>query len=80
MTNARVINRISAAQPAAILLNDGRTVVPCTITDFSGDGAGLKVPKDSVLPDAFDLHMQSADITYRVQLCWRSEDRVGVAF
>ncbi len=80
MTNGRLINRISTAQPAAILLNEGRTVVPCTITDFSGDGAGLKVPSSSILPDAFDLRVESANITYRVQLCWRSEDRVGVAF
>jgi PilZ domain len=80
MNNLRLIERIDASQPAAILLNGGKTVVPCVITDFSGDGAGLRVPRDSILPDAFDLHVETARITYRVQMCWRTEDRVGVAF
>jgi PilZ domain len=80
MNNLRLIERIDASQPAAILLNGGKTVVPCVITDFSGDGAGLRVPPDSILPDAFDLHVETARITYRVQMCWRTEDRVGVAF
>jgi hypothetical protein len=80
MNNLRLIERIDASQPAAILLNGGKTVVPCVITDFSGDGAGLRVPGDSILPDAFDLHVETARITYRVQMCWRTGDRVGVAF
>jgi hypothetical protein len=80
MSEARLINRVEASQPAAILLNGGKTVVPCVITDFSGDGAGLRVPRSSILPDAFDLHVEKASITYRVQMCWRSEDRVGVSF
>jgi hypothetical protein len=42
--------------------------------------AGLRVPGDSILPDAFDLHVETARITYRVQMCWRMGDRVGVAF
>ena len=62
MNNLRLIERIDASQPAAILLNGGKTVVPCVITDFSGDGAGLRVPRDSILPDAFDLHVETARI------------------
>jgi hypothetical protein len=80
MMEARLIDRVESSQPAAILLNGGKTVVPCLITDFSGDGAGLRVPRTSVLPDVFDLHVEKASITYRVQMCWRSEDRVGVSF
>lgn len=80
MNKARLIDRISASQPAAILLNGGKIVVPCVITDFNGDGAGLRVPRDTILPNAFDLHVETAQITYRVQMCWRMDDRVGVAF
>ena len=80
MNDLRLFDRVGAAQPAAILINGGKTVVPCVITDFTGDGAGLRVPRSSILPDAFDLHVEKASITYRVQMCWRSEDRVGVTF
>lgn len=80
MNRLRQIDRIDASQPAAILLNGGKTVVPCVITDFNGDGAGLRIPRDTILPNAFDLHVEMARITYRVQMRWRVEDRVGVAF
>jgi hypothetical protein len=80
MAKQRIIERIEARQSATILLNGGKTVVPCVIRDFNGDGVGLDVPKDSILPDAFDLHLPSSQATCRVHLRWRSKDRVGVAF
>ena len=80
MDETRHIQRVAASQPAAILLNGGKTVVPCVITDFNGDGIGLRVPRDSILPNAFDLHVETAQVTCRVQLCWRQDDRVGVQF
>jgi len=80
MSELRLISRIDTSTPAAILLNGGKTVVPCLITDFNGDGAGLRVPKDAILPNDFDLHVETASLTCRVRMCWRVEDRVGVMF
>jgi hypothetical protein len=80
MTETRICSRFSTSHAATILLDGGRTAVPCTIRDFNGDGAGLCVPGDVILPDSFDLYVPTARITCRVSVRWRDDERIGVSF
>lgn len=80
MSELRLVDRRPSSVGAAIVFDDGRTVVHCTIVDFNGDGAGLEVPGAPVLPETFDLYLDSTDTTYPVRLCWRAGDRVGIRF
>lgn len=44
------------------------------------DGAELKIPIESRVPDRFLLYVPLDGIAYRCEVRWRRNDRVGVQF
>jgi hypothetical protein len=62
------------------ITTDRRVImIDCVVRNTSGAGARLVVPSATLLPDIFELHIPRKNSAYRVRVCWRRLDDVGVA-
>ena len=52
----------------------------CVVKNISEEGAKLTGSNLPVLPDQFDLTIPQRKAKYRVHVCWRAKDAVGVVF
>ena len=57
----------------------GAVKVGCSVRNQHEQGAELRVPADTDLPERFLLEVPADDITYRALVRWRRNDRIGVA-
>lgn len=69
--------RFSTAKKATI--RAGRDM-PCTVTNISHDGAGIRLPHEwAQCPKTFELRLLSGP-THKCRTCWHERDRLGVSF
>ncbi len=54
--------------------------VTCTVQDVSDGGARLSVPPEAELPERFHLYFPLRDLSHYVEVRWRKDAEVGVAF
>lgn len=65
---------------AAILTGITNSETRCTIRNMHTNGAEIKVPAESRVPDQFLLYVPVDGIAYRCVVRWRKADRLGVQF
>jgi hypothetical protein len=74
----RRINPRHGSAAAGVIWLEGRSLVECTVRDFSPAGAGLLLPDAISLPAEFDLTFDRA--TRHCIAVWRCLGRMGVKF
>ena len=65
---------------ATILLGIKHSEISCTIRNMHEDGAELRLPPSTVVPENFLLYVPTDGVGYRASLRWRVGDRIGVQF
>ena len=55
-------------------------LVSCTVQEVSEGGARLSVPADALLPDCFHVYFPLRDVSHFVEVRWRRDLEIGVAF
>jgi PilZ domain len=79
MTERRKHPRAAASEPA-LIMNNFRSVLGCTILNVGDGGACLETPAVSSVPDTFDLIRAEPADAHACRVIWRAQARVGVAF
>ena len=64
---------------ASILLGIKASEIACMLRNMHAHGAELKVPIEQILPERFLLYVPVDGVAYRCRLCWRKNDRAGIA-
>ncbi|HEV2898260.1 PilZ domain-containing protein [Mesorhizobium sp. AaZ16] len=84
MPSSRQPERRSQPRPAvqknAFILVGDKAGIPCIVRNIHSGGAELNVAAEAELPTRFLLHVPSEAMAYRIVVCWRKSDRVGVEF
>ncbi len=75
----RVAPRRRVLKSAKIVFDDWRAI-DCTVRDVSETGAKLQVGGAHTLPHKFRLLMVSENTIRPVQIAWKLNDTLGVAF
>ena len=56
------------------------SVISCTVRNLSSTGACLRVESPLGIPEAFDLRIDSDNLTRHCRVEWRTFHHIGVAF
>jgi len=75
----RSIQRVRVAWKVKVITASGM-ITTCTVQDVSDGGARLAIPPDAALPDRFHLYYPLRDLSNFVEVRWRKEGEIGVAF
>lgn len=75
----RLARRQRVLKSAKIVLDDWRAI-DCTVRDLSETGAKIQVGGAHGLPHKFKLLMISDNSIRPVQIAWKHNDTIGVAF
>lgn len=78
--DARQQARAETLKGAAIRTAAGKPDIRCLIRNISAEGAELDLSEGARVPQHFTLHVPHEGVTYRAQVRWREEGRVGVQF
>jgi len=65
---------------AKIVCADQRPAIDCTLHNFSGRGASLKVEMTAGLPDQFTLIIEGEGRSLPCTVVWRLPKQMGVRF
>ncbi len=65
---------------ASVITGVNNSEISVTIRNMHGNGAELRVPVDSRIPERFLLYVPVDGIGYRAVVRWRRNERVGVMF
>jgi hypothetical protein len=80
MNDKRSTPRQRSFLKGRVLFNGGQTSLECLIRDISSSGARLELSASVTLPDRFDLYLPHRDETCKVQIQWRRDNQLGIAF
>jgi hypothetical protein len=80
MSDKRTTTRQRSFLKGRVLFNGGQSSLECLIRDISASGARLELSASVTLPDRFDLYLPHRDETSKVQIQWRRDNQLGVAF
>lgn len=72
--------RARVLREAKIVFNSGASLIDCFIRDEHEEGARLRVPAPTVLPDSFQLLWVADEIIREAETAWRRGDDLGVRF
>jgi hypothetical protein len=75
----RGARRLRVLKSAKIVFDDWRAI-DCTVRDISETGAKILVGGTHTLPHKFNLLMVSENTIRPVQIAWKHNDTIGVAF
>lgn len=68
-------------QRAALVVHDeGRVIIPCTMTNASRSGLGLRVPSQVALPNDLLIIDLTGNVVFEARVARRSEETCGVRF
>src|SRR5918997_3066146 len=80
MSDKRSTPRLRSFLKGRVLFNGGQNSLDCLIRDISSSGARLELSASVTLPDRFDLYLPHRDETCKVQIQWRRDNQLGIAF
>lgn len=63
-----------------IFFNHDRSVIDCTVKNFSQGGALLFVESAIGIPSEFNLVVNSDNVSKACRAIWKTETQIGVAF
>lgn len=78
--DARQEPRSGTLKGAVIVPANGKPEIRCLITNISGEGAELRLEGHDRAPPRFELRVPHQAMSYRAEVRWRDEGRIGVAF
>ena len=78
MEERRANPRARRLKAGKIVLNDGQSVLDCSVRNVSATGACLLVGNGFLIPGDFRLKLDGD--TRRCAVIWRRPDRMGVSF
>ena len=78
MAEKRTNERRRALKGGKIVLNNGVSVIDCTVRNVSKTGALIGVPTAALVPGEFELRWDGN--RQRCVAVWRAPDRIGVKF
>jgi hypothetical protein len=76
----RRIARQKSFLRGTIYFNNRLNAADCLVRDISQFGARLIFENSLTIPDALELHIPQKDQTLRINVIWRHDREVGVAF
>jgi hypothetical protein len=65
---------------ATILRGPAQSEISCTVRNQHDNGAEIRVPGETALPERFLLYISADNTAYRVVVRWRKGARVGLQF
>ena len=74
----RTAPRHRVLKAGSVLFNGG--TIDCVVRNVSDTGAALEVASPLGIPQEFNLLIAGTGSTYRCEVKWRRENRIGVAF
>jgi hypothetical protein len=80
MDDKRAAPRMRSFLKGRVIFNGGASSLDCLIRDISATGARLELSGSITLPERFDLYLPHRDETCKVQVQWRRDDHIGIAF
>jgi hypothetical protein len=78
LQSKRDATRHRVLKSGTIEFNGG--AIDCVVRNLSDTGAALEVASPLGIPQTFNLLISGERITYRCEVRWRKENRIGVAF
>jgi hypothetical protein len=78
MSEHRASPRHRTFKAGKIVLNEGQSVIDCTVRNISKTGASLSVVNAVAVPEEFKLEMDGS--TRACVITWRRLDRLGLKF
>ncbi len=75
----RTERRIPTYQKAKVVLLDGSTI-DCVVWDLNANGARLRFPEPTSLPEMFRLLIPASDLFVAAEPRWAAGREVGVEF
>lgn len=78
--NNRRIRRKSMARDGILVVDRGRQIFDCTITDISTTGGGIELSNSATVPDTLHLIVMSEKRAYAAMVMWRKPGAVGLKF
>lgn len=78
LQSTRAASRHRVLKSGTIEFNGG--AIDCVVRNLSDTGAALEVASPLGIPQAFNLLISGDRTTYRCEVRWRKESRIGVAF
>jgi hypothetical protein len=78
MAEKRTTERRRTLRAGKIVLNEGSSVIDCTVRNTSKTGAQIGVPNAVTVPEEFELRWDGN--AQRCIVIWRKPDRIGVKF
>jgi hypothetical protein len=78
MSERRNATRNRTFKAGKIVLNDGRSVIDCTVRNMSGTGASIGVVNAIAVPAEFSLEVDGS--LRSCVVAWRRLDRLGIKF
>jgi hypothetical protein len=80
MNDRRSIGRTKIGKDALLFFGAQTGVRPCTVTDITNAGAGIRTQDLAAIPLNFELSFDKFRTSRNCRLIWRDGDLVGVAF
>ena len=65
---------------ARAVYDEGRVIVPCTMTNASRSGLGLQMPSHVALPDELFIIDLTGDVVFEARIARRHGETCGVRF
>ncbi len=77
-TERRSAQRHRTLKAGKIVLNQGASVLDCTVRNLSATGAAVSLPNTATVPAEFELQFDGE--TRSCTVAWRRLDKIGVKF
>jgi hypothetical protein len=76
----RLLSRQKSFLQGRIYFNNRRSSADCLVRDYSEQGARLKFPESTTVPDAIELFIPNREEMNRARVIWRNGNEMGVSF
>jgi PilZ domain len=80
MIENRVAPRLRSLLKGKVIYNNRLSSMDCVVRDISATGARLAIMHQNSIPDRFELYVPLKEKTYNVEVRWRADEDLGVAF
>ena len=80
VNNKRSAPRSRVLKDGKIVLFGDRSVIDCTVRDWSATGARLRCHHQAAVPAEFRLLMRSDNSIRGARVAWRRDDDIGIMF
>jgi hypothetical protein len=80
MNDRRSIGRTKIGKDALLFFGAQTALRPCTVTDITNAGAGIRTQDPAAIPLNFELSFDKFRTSRNCRLIWRDGDLVGLSF